>query len=318
MNLESCIESLKNGIIRIPDDEINWLRDNWADAEPVLIDSFRKALDSKEDFSESLYMFCVIYLLAEKKSPAAYPLFIELCRKPEEKLDDIPGYLGIGELSRLFATVSNGDIEPLKDIIQDGSLFIIFRVAALEAIEILYIQGSIERAVIVDCLKFLINEGLAREENPIWDYVASTAFHIHPEELMVELRKAYKEGLVDPCSISLETMEAELLNTREETLEETGDFTSDFITDTEYEAEWFVDYLYDCLDDANFKDEPDEFYDEDDDDAWEPNHGAIGQETYVRETPKIGRNDPCPCGSGNKYKKCCLQKKAGTAGEQVE
>ncbi len=22
--------------------------------------------------------------------------------------------------------------------------------------------------------------------------------------------------------------------------------------------------------------------------------------------PKVGRNDPCPCGSGRKYKKCCL------------
>jgi SEC-C motif-containing protein len=26
---------------------------------------------------------------------------------------------------------------------------------------------------------------------------------------------------------------------------------------------------------------------------------------YVRETPKLGRNDPCSCGSGKKYKKCC-------------
>jgi len=26
---------------------------------------------------------------------------------------------------------------------------------------------------------------------------------------------------------------------------------------------------------------------------------------YVREGPKVGRNDPCPCGSGKKYKKCC-------------
>jgi SEC-C motif domain protein len=25
---------------------------------------------------------------------------------------------------------------------------------------------------------------------------------------------------------------------------------------------------------------------------------------YVRETPKVGRNDPCPCGSGKKYKRC--------------
>ena len=29
--------------------------------------------------------------------------------------------------------------------------------------------------------------------------------------------------------------------------------------------------------------------------------------TRVRTTPKVGRNDPCPCGSGKKYKKCCLQ-----------
>jgi SEC-C motif len=29
-------------------------------------------------------------------------------------------------------------------------------------------------------------------------------------------------------------------------------------------------------------------------------------ETYVRGSPKIGRNEPCPCGSGKKYKKCCL------------
>ena len=27
--------------------------------------------------------------------------------------------------------------------------------------------------------------------------------------------------------------------------------------------------------------------------------------TITREAPKVGRNDPCPCGSGKKYKKCC-------------
>ena len=27
--------------------------------------------------------------------------------------------------------------------------------------------------------------------------------------------------------------------------------------------------------------------------------------TIVHDGPKIGRNDPCPCGSGKKYKKCC-------------
>lgn len=28
-------------------------------------------------------------------------------------------------------------------------------------------------------------------------------------------------------------------------------------------------------------------------------------EPYVREEPKVGRNDPCTCGSGKKFKKCC-------------
>lgn len=30
------------------------------------------------------------------------------------------------------------------------------------------------------------------------------------------------------------------------------------------------------------------------------------EQPYTSSEPKIGRNDPCPCGSGKKYKKCCL------------
>jgi len=30
--------------------------------------------------------------------------------------------------------------------------------------------------------------------------------------------------------------------------------------------------------------------------------------TPRRSGPKVGRNSPCPCGSGKKYKKCCLNK----------
>ncbi|WMX16952.1 SEC-C metal-binding domain-containing protein [Aureispira sp. CCB-E] len=33
------------------------------------------------------------------------------------------------------------------------------------------------------------------------------------------------------------------------------------------------------------------------------------QTPKVNNTPKIGRNAPCPCSSGKKYKKCCLKNK---------
>lgn len=34
----------------------------------------------------------------------------------------------------------------------------------------------------------------------------------------------------------------------------------------------------------------------------------ITPQPYRRPTPRIGRNDPCPCGSGKKHKKCCYGK----------
>lgn len=45
-----------------------------------------------------------------------------------------------------------------------------------------------------------------------------------------------------------------------------------------------------------------------------PHDGHVEKKEVVSETttyhsgPKIGRNDPCSCGSGKKYKKCCLDK----------
>jgi len=39
-------------------------------------------------------------------------------------------------------------------------------------------------------------------------------------------------------------------------------------------------------------------------------NSAQPPETYRRQEPKIGRNAPCPCGSGRKHKQCCLNKSA--------
>ncbi|MGA2119810.1 MAG: SEC-C metal-binding domain-containing protein [Bryobacteraceae bacterium] len=42
-------------------------------------------------------------------------------------------------------------------------------------------------------------------------------------------------------------------------------------------------------------------------------NSAQPPETYRRPQPKIGRNDTCPCGSGRKYKHCCLGKSSAAA-----
>ena len=43
--------------------------------------------------------------------------------------------------------------------------------------------------------------------------------------------------------------------------------------------------------------------------SWLYNREArIGPAPFKSAAPKVGRNDPCPCGSGKKYKQCCLLK----------
>ena len=46
-------------------------------------------------------------------------------------------------------------------------------------------------------------------------------------------------------------------------------------------------------------------------DRWLYTKGEVKPDTVVRVGPKVGRNDPCPCGSGKKYKHCCAVSIAG-------
>ncbi|MGE5192759.1 MAG: SEC-C metal-binding domain-containing protein, partial [Deltaproteobacteria bacterium] len=59
----------------------------------------------------------------------------------------------------------------------------------------------------------------------------------------------------------------------------------------------------------------DDEYDDEDDDFGndERLEGPAGVEDevirpIVHGDPKVGRNDPCPCGSGKKFKKCCMNR----------
>ena len=48
-------------------------------------------------------------------------------------------------------------------------------------------------------------------------------------------------------------------------------------------------------------------------------HKLLAPEQFIaRQPPPVGRNAPCPCGSGRKYKKCCLTAAAGARGTQLQ
>ena len=82
-------------------------------------------------------------------------------------------------------------------------------------------------------------------------------------------------------------------------------WAEDSKTDREFRRDWYKDHPLVLL--AN------SFEERDDELSWEDEEieGLIADEraeTIVRHGPRVGRNDPCPCGSGKKYKKCCMKK----------
>jgi uncharacterized protein YchJ len=73
--------------------------------------------------------------------------------------------------------------------------------------------------------------------------------------------------------------------------------------DVEFRRSWYATHYLDSANEENDYLEDD--YEDYDEDLVAP------PDTVVREHQKIGRNEPCPCGSGKKYKKCCLRKGNG-------
>jgi len=72
-------------------------------------------------------------------------------------------------------------------------------------------------------------------------------------------------------------------------------------SDTEGIVEFVASYVMDGLKDEHR--ETARFVKKDG--TWLYDSGEVKTATVVRAGPKVGRNDPCPCGSGKKYKQCC-------------
>ena len=118
---------------------------------------------------------------------------------------------------------------------------------------------------------------------------------------------------------ALEPWRERAAESSEEALEELlGRLTDDGRLPSEWEAE--IDELEReypfSLGDEDEDDELDEFGDDEDESPeeeldWDDEFDDGVQKPIVRSGAKVGRNDPCPCGSGKKFKKCCMNKPKG-------
>jgi len=248
-----------------------------------------------------LHMYAV-HLLAQFREKRAYPLVVGLVSQPGEVPFDLFGDLITEDLGRILASLSCGDSSLIKGLIEDSDLNEYVRSAALEALLVLVACGEKRRDEIVAYFKELFHGKLEREYSYVWSKLIDCCYYIHPEELYDEVKEAYREGLVEGFSASPEDIEEALQRPKERTVERLkNDERFELTTDTVASfGSWACFHTADHGAKKSYS-------------AKQlkrllkslPTDNSPSDSAPVVRSKKIGRNEPCPCGSGKKYKYCC-------------
>ena len=242
-----------------------------------------------------------LYLLAYFRESSFLPTLIQLCRIPdvEELLDD-----EVTTLAGILASLSIEQPHLLHQIIEDAQANEYVRNCALEALVIHYYHQKLPEPEFKAYLKYLFEEGLEKTGSFIWNGIVDTVCDFQFQEFEPEVRFAYEHHLADPSVMGYEEALDQLFG------RQPSYFNSKplhYIDDVHSEIQWWACFQEETqvLDDREDEDveyiPPASWVDSDPD----PFTPMPVQRPIVYNSPKIGRNEPCPCGSGLKYKKCC-------------
>jgi hypothetical protein len=233
-----------------------------------------------------------MYLLAQFRETRAYPLLVKIFSAPGKLAKDVAGDVVTQDLSRILASVSDGDVSGMTALVENEQANEYVRGAAMDGLLTLVACGKRSREEVMAYFKSLFQK-LERRSSHAWSSLACCCADLCPEEVVEEIRQAYEDGLVQSFVIGWKEVEEALALGKEAAMEKLkGRYT--MITDTAEELGGWWCFNQDALDVGHrklgFSAPPLDF---------------SPPKPTRRTQPKVGRNDPCPCGSGKKFKKCC-------------
>jgi len=272
-----------------------------------------------------------MYLLAQFREPRAYPLLVRIFSAPGELAFDLAGDVVTERLGRILASVSDGDMEGMKSLVENAKANKYVRSAGMDGLVTLVACGRRSREEVMAYFKSLFHT-FPRDLGDEWASLVCACADLYPREVKEEIRQAYEDDLVEPMIVDWEDVKYELSLGKNVVMERLRRYNK-LIENVVDELENWVCFDKDASevgpDEEPFAahpvrfDEPtevsdlvddfedDESFDEDDEDAElddgfdPPLPDSEPPGTFRRAQPKVGRNDPCPCGSGLKFKKCC-------------
>ncbi len=284
MDLNQALENIKRFTDRFAEEEILCIRENRDAAIPALlncvrgvVDNFDSIPENTEDMDDPVYS---MFLLAEFKVHEAFEFFIRILELEQEKCEWLLGDIITEDMGSLIASVAcAADVGRIKSVIENAEINSFQRSAALGALVIMYSEGKYSRTDLLAYLGYLLE--YCADDIFLVTSVVYTCKNVCATDCYGRIRDLYKDSKVDPFVIGAKEFADELpVITEEEVLENLRkkSYTST-ITDTVKSMHWW----------ACFNKKPDEARD------------------IPANIDKISRNAQCPCGSGKKYKKCCLK-----------
>jgi hypothetical protein len=247
----------------------------------------------REDYMLPVF---ALYLLAQFREKRAYPYIVKMFSAPGETSYDLVGDTVTEGLKYIFASVYDGNPAPLHGLIENDEANEYVRDASINAVVELEHSAQMPRAEVIEYFRSLFHGRLKRKASFAWDGLVCAVADLPAPELLTEVRQAYAEDLIDESIADLKGIERDMTAPEPRHRDRRH-----LITDAIAEMERWA-----CFHPS-------------DSGPTEPPKAQVPVSPpppppvpaeYVPAKPlvrerKIGRNDPCPCGSGKKYKKCC-------------
>jgi hypothetical protein len=267
---------------------------------PVFLDYIDRLQSAKIADLGNLNAFTFIFfLLAEWRETRAYRPLAKLLRRDPEFLDALLGDSITEASARVMAGVFDGDLQPLFDILLDDAADSFLRGEMFDTLAIVALENPDLRPRTAQFLiDFFDLTGTMTGEEVWWSWAECIAA-LGLANMDTAVRAVFDSGLITPDHSRLEDFTERLQATVNAGRPDwfTGISSNSLITDTISELEpWYCftpEYLAKkAAGRLNVLS------------SLMPRSGDPFNAVF---TGKVGRNDPCPCGSGKKFKKCCLQ-----------
>lgn len=307
-DLNEVIEQLRSPE-EYPAVAIDLLRENWEQAAPLLVEALQsdielfleempvpetedEALDEDAEFPEfDDLLLQATYLFGQFGHQPAMPVLLQIL--------DLPlriGFLGDFQfegLPRCLAACSGGDAQGLRAVLNDIDADECARVVAWDALLCLVAWGQLAVEPLIADLQARLLDPAESENEFLLDVLMNSAVRLPVDEkCLATARKIASDSRKGGGIVSLAEFDEERKRFDPETwCKDLFERECPRVEDAALEIEpWFAEQDEDDLDEDGY----------DKDGNWVP-----PEPVEQLKSDKVGRNEPCICGSGNKYKKCC-------------